>query len=144
MRILYAAVSLTLVSLVTAASAIVADDVAAAATVPAEAAVVSVDQTGPTVESGAAVATPATRPSRRARAIRLIQPYSLIGESLSEEQKQQIAAIHAEIVEKKKILDEEEAERCAAILSDAQKVAMQDAVDQRKADQKARNAAPAN
>lgn len=103
-------------------------------TAPAENARVA-ERTGPDAEE---TETPTTKPARRARAARLTQPYSLIADSLTEEQKQQITAIHAEAVEKIHAIQADEEARCAALLTDEQKAAMQEAADAKKAQQKAK------
>lgn len=85
--------------------------------------------TAPTTQT-TTVAKPVT-----GRAGRLVQPYSLITD-LSEDQKAQIIAIHQEITQKQHDLEAEEQQRCMAVLSDAQKTEMQEAIGQKKADAK--------
>ena len=71
--------------------------------------------------------------------MRLTKPWSLLTD-LTDDQKQQLAAIHADAVEKQKALDAEEESKCMAILSDAQKTALADAQSKEVADRKSKAA----
>jgi hypothetical protein len=86
-------------------------------------------------------AEPATRPtSRPTRG--LVKPWTLLT-TLTDEQKQKLAAIHEKALEQiNKIKDQEDADS-RAVLTDAQKQELKDAEEKDKVDRKLREAARA-
>jgi Spy/CpxP family protein refolding chaperone len=79
--------------------------------------------------AGSAVAqdaekTPTTKPAKPMKGPRLVQPWSKM-ESLTDEQKIQIADLHKKAVAEKKKIDEQEEADIKALLTDEQKVELQ-------------------
>jgi Spy/CpxP family protein refolding chaperone len=80
---------------------------------------------------------PATQPSKRAT--RLVQPWSKVTD-LTEEQKEQLGTIHAEITDRINALRDEERERCLAVLTEEQKAALDATMAREAAERKAKSA----
>ena len=78
-----------------------------------------------------------TKPSGRARPIRLTSPWNKVAD-LTDEQKSQINAIHVETVAKIKALEAEEDEKCMALLTDEQRKALEEAIEQEKVERKSK------
>lgn len=79
-------------------------------------------------------AEPSTQPTRK---MRLVQPWSKVTD-LSDEQREQIVAIHAEITDKMNALREEERERCLAVLTEEQRLQLDATQAREAAERKAR------
>lgn len=80
---------------------------------------------------------PSTQPAKRA--MRLVQPWSKVTD-LSDEQKEQLGTIHAEITDRINALRDEEHDRCMSILSAEQKAALEATLARESAERKARAA----
>lgn len=93
------------------------------------------------IVAGVTFAEPSTQPSTQPakRSARLVQPWSKVAD-LTEDQKEQIIAIHAEIVEKINALQEEERERCLAVLTGEQQAALNATLAREAAERKAKAA----
>jgi hypothetical protein len=78
--------------------------------------------------------SPATRPAK-VKPIRLTTPWSKVAD-LSDDQKNQINAIHVETIEKIKALEAEEDEKCMSLLSTDQQKALEATIEKEKADKK--------
>ena len=79
---------------------------------------------------------PTTKPAMKVKPIRLTTPWNKVAD-LSDDQKNQINAIHVEIVEKMKALEAEEDEKCMALLTPEQQKALEETIEKEKADKKA-------
>ena len=90
---------------------------------------------------GVTFAEPATQPATQAskRAVRLVQPWSKVTD-LTDDQKEQLVSIHAEITDKMNALREEERERCLAVLSEEQKATLEVTLAREAAERKAKAA----
>lgn len=86
--------------------------------------------------SAVTFAEPATQPAKKQR---LVQPWSKVTD-LSEEQREQIVAIHSEITDKINALRDEELERCRAVLTEEQKAALDATLAREAADRKVKAA----
>lgn len=87
--------------------------------------------------SAVTFAEPSTQPAKKQQ--RLVQPWSKVTD-LTEEQREQIVAIHSEITDKINALRDEEQERCRAILTEEQKAALDATLSREAADRKAKAA----
>jgi Spy/CpxP family protein refolding chaperone len=104
-----------------------------------------------TMVAGMVFAEPADKPADDAkpaapkkeakpRPVRLIQPYSLIESSLTDEQKQKLNQIHQDfLAEQKKLREKEEADSMA-VLTDDQKAEVKAALEKKAADDKEKKA----
>lgn len=81
--------------------------------------------------------TQTTQPTKRPA--RLVQPWNKVTD-LTDEQRDQLIAIHAEITAKINALRAEEEERCNAILSEEQRAALTETLAREAAERKARAA----
>jgi hypothetical protein len=93
------------------------------------------------IVAGATFAEPTTRPATQPakRNVRLVQPWSKITD-LSDDQKSQIIAIHADFTQRINRLRAEENERCLSVLSEDQKAALEALLAREAAERKARSA----
>ena len=91
----------------------------------------------PTTAPADAESSATTKPTGRARPVRLTAPWNKIAD-LTDEQKSQINAIHVETVAKVKALEAEEDEKCMALLTDEQRKALEETLEQEKVARKAK------
>jgi Spy/CpxP family protein refolding chaperone len=78
----------------------------------------------------------------KAKPVKVIQPYAKLA-SLTDEQRQRIADIHAQTLEQIKKLQEQEREQIMALLSDEQKADLQRLTEEAEAARKAKGKKPA-
>ena len=79
------------------------------------------------VATGEPTTVPTTSPSKKPKEIHVVLPYSKVTD-LSDDQKAKIAAIHSDTLDKIHALEAEETTQCNAVLTPAQKAAMDEAM----------------
>ena len=78
-----------------------------------------------------------TKPTMKEKPVRLTTPWNKV-KDLTDDQKKQINEIHVETIARIRGLEAEEDEKCMALLTDEQRKALEETLEQEKADRKAK------
>ena len=79
---------------------------------------------------------PKTEKKEKPHAIRLVQPWSLVQDKLTMDQKEKISKIHQDATEETKKIKEKEDADCMAVLTPEQKDELEKALEKQKAEAK--------